>query len=565
MDLYPSQMLFLSCDEKQVQRWVEERLEKAIDSCGIRKKLFDESATQGRKKSGDKTFTKKYLGGALHIGSAQSAGGQRAMTKRVLIRDEIDGAPRLLKTGEGPWMEVSYARTDGWGRRRKVMDFSTPTTYEDSAVWPEYESGDCRKFKVPCPHCGSFQVLDWGSEAAGFGMRWDISSDGELGEVWYQCKHCSEKIYDFHKTQMLEDGYWEATRKTTDDTLRSYHISTLYSPVGMKSWTELVKAYIKAQERPDGMRSFTNLYLGMPYKEEGNRPKIAKASDRVGVYKRKVVQPGTLFLTMSVDVQLGATNPAKQKKNPQRLEYEVCAHGAGYRTWSVDYGRVLGEIDDPHDGAWQDLWEMARDGLLTYRTDCGKEFNPVSILIDSGFGANTDVVYKFCERWPVAFPSKGSSWEAKMKEGQDPLKTNAWRRYMPRRIGTDTTLYEVSTNFYKSHVYHNLKIPRVSGPLQKPGFMDFPREYRQDYFDMLTAEERRADGTYHCPAGRRNEALDLRVLNLCAGDIYLDGAVEAFQASAKERGAGKRELAGITTRWVIDLLHTRMWGAEVAR
>jgi phage terminase large subunit GpA-like protein len=121
----------------------------------------------------------------------------------------------------------------------------------------------------------------------------------------------------------------------------------------------------------------------------------------------------------------------------------------------------------------------------------------------------------------------------------------------------DGFLYEVSTNYYKTAVYRNLKVTRKEIGPQRPGFCDFPLDYGEKYFKMLSAEEKRRDGSFYCPSGRRNEALDCRVLALCAADVYLDAKVADVKAKAKEQGASMQDIQLITTRMVID----RMEGA----
>jgi phage terminase large subunit GpA-like protein len=71
---------------------------------------------------------------------------------------------------------------------------------------------------------------------------------------------------------------------------------------------------------------------------------------------------------------------------------------------------------------------------------------------------------------------------------------------------------------------------------------------------MLTIEERGSDGAFHCPKGARNEAIDCRVMALCAGDIYLDALVMDLKAAAKASGATTLQLADINHKYVLQLL-----------
>jgi phage terminase large subunit GpA-like protein len=75
---------------------------------------------------------------------------------------------------------------------------------------------------------------------------------------------------------------------------------------------------------------------------------------------------------------------------------------------------------------------------------------------------------------------------------------------------------------------------------------------------MLTAEEKRRDGTFHCPSGRRNEALDARVYNLCAGDVYLDSEVMRVKGAFMKSGATRDQVQVIDHRLVLSEMAKRV-------
>ena len=553
MDEFPAEILFISATDRLLEKWAVKRLEPLIDSCGFRHKIFAQTKNKKSRRTGDKVLYKEYVGGSLDMASAQSAPGLRADSKRILIRDEIDGAPAHLKTGEGNWLGVSYARTEAFGDRRKVMDFSTPTTEEASLIKGLFEAYDQCKYLVPCPFCGKYQELQWGNDKTQYGIKPDTKA-GKLIAVYYQCEHCREAIKNHHKPKMLKEGRWTPTAETSDDLARSFHISTLYSPVGMSTWKALYKKWLEAHSSgdPDDVRAFVNLYLGLPYRETGERPKIDKVIELRGGYRAGTVPHGVLFLTVGIDVQAGSSRDAA---NPARLEMEVCGHGIGFRTWSIEYRRFEGEVEDPSDGAWLKLSEWAVEtGLIFARAD-GMAFTPSLIFIDSGDGNLTDTVYRFCSGWGSTFPSKGfGKLTTRHKEGIDPQGPSNFRRYRAAKIGESHTLYEVSTNYYKGHLYKNLKIERQDTGKQRPGFCDFPIDYNEKYFRMLTAEEKRRDGTFHCPSGRRNEALDVRVLNQCAADVFLDSEVMRVKAKGMNEGRTRAEVQVINHRMILDYM-----------
>jgi phage terminase large subunit GpA-like protein len=71
---------------------------------------------------------------------------------------------------------------------------------------------------------------------------------------------------------------------------------------------------------------------------------------------------------------------------------------------------------------------------------------------------------------------------------------------------------------------------------------------------MLTAEEKRSDGSFYCPSGRRNEALDLRVYNLAARDFFIDLKIQELRDTYQKRGATKAQLLEIRSPAVLAML-----------
>lgn len=552
MDAQPAEILYVSSTEDLLLKWATKRLDPLIDSCSFRHKIHAQSDSAAKtRRSGDRTFSKEYVGGALDMASAQSAASLRSDSKRILIMDEIDGAPRLLRTGEGAWTEVAEGRTNAWGSRKKVGGISTPGLMEESLINERYLLGDQRLFMVPCPLCGKRQPLELGSDEKNHGLRPDRTA-GRLTNVYYLCQFCHDGFFNYHKGVMLQGGQWEATAESYTRARRSYQINSLYSPVGMMSWLEFYEKYEKALQTPDGMRSFTNLYLGLPYRETGQRPKLENVVELKGAYASKKVPDGALFLTIGVDVQRGSE---KDPDNPARLEMEVLGHGFGYRTWSVAYLRFDGAIDDPAAGAWEALQEFAEAGGLVFKRKDDREMYPALIFVDSGDGVHTDTVYRFCGGWQSTFPSKGFQALKKRKhEAGDELTPNNFKRFRAQKVAQDVTLYEISTNFYKNLLYKNLKVQRNDHGAQPPGFCDFPIDYPEKYFRGLTAEEKRTDGSFFCPQGVRNEPLDCRVYAMCAADVYLDAKVAEIRATMKQNGASPMHLQQVNSRTVLQAL-----------
>jgi len=542
MDEVPSEIMFITASDDLIKTWTRTNLEPLIDSCGFRHKIRSNSEKKNNRRQGDTMYSKEYIGGSLSLASAQSASSLRSASKQILIRDEIDGAPSQLRTGEGSWLDVSEARTNAWGSRKRILDFSTPATYESSLVFPAYEDGDKRKYFVPCPHCKKLQVLKFDN------LQPKIIA-GVLDSVFYQCEKCDGAIYNYHKNEMLSNGNWIPTSKSISNSYRSYQISSLYSPLGMMSWKELYQKYLSVKDDPNRMRAFINLYLGEPFREIGSRPDLKIVMELRGSYLRGTVPDDVLFLTASVDVQRGSKT---DKENPARLEMEICGHGRKFKTFSIDYKVFTGDINSHYAGAWEKLRDFIENEFKFSRHD-GKQFTPLIVLIDSGDGMYTNVVYEFCEPMRNVYPLKGFS-AFKKKENGDALGRDIYTKYKIKKLVGSNVLYEISTNYYKRHLYNNLKRARIDIGNTPAGFCDFPSDYPDKYFKMLTAEEQRRDGSFHCPSGRRNESLDLRVYNLCACDVFLNGQVKRYKDIFKDKGATPQQLETVNYEYIFGLL-----------
>ncbi|MCK5548292.1 MAG: phage terminase large subunit family protein [Thermoplasmata archaeon] len=555
VDYEPRPQLFVSATQDLLEKWAVERLDKAIDGYNIRHKIGATLNTKGSRRTGDKTFQKEYMGLFLDMVSAQSAPSLRAVDKCILIRDEISGVPLLLKTGEGSWLDVSEARLNAWGDMSKIFDLSTPGILGECPMYDIYMQGDQRKFLIPCPLCGKTQELKWGPGNEQYGLKWEMSKGFLVkNSTVYMCEHCHDPIPESTKGHFLIKGRWEPSAKSYPD-MRTYSINTMYSPTRMFSWEKIVRKYLKAQTQPAdiGMRAFTNLYLGQPYKEQGTRPKLENVIDLQGGYREKEVPDGVLYLTIGVDKQTGSkTDP----DNPPRLELEVLGMGSKYRTWSIDYEVFAGDLSNPFAGAWEDFYQWLISEEAIFRRSDGREFPVQLTFIDSGDGTDYDIVYKFSERLNACFPCKGfHALTRRKKEKGDVIGPNDMKRYRASKMDKHGSVlyYQISTHYYKGMIYSGLKVRREGLGEQPACFSDFPMGRSENYFRMLTAEELRADGSYHA-AGRRNEALDCRVYAHCAADVYLDALVLQFKAKAQADGADPIKLQSINHKFVLDYM-----------
>ena len=252
IDASPGPILAVSPSLEMAKRNSRTRIDPMIDECPrLKEKVRDPKSRD----SGNSMFQKLFPGGVLVLAGSNSAASLRSMPARFCVFDELDAAPGDLD-GEGSPLDLAEARTRTF-KRRKVMVVSTPTLANRSPIEREFLNGDMRFFQVPCVHCGTYQKLVWEQ------LKW---VDDDPDTTRYVCEHCGGHLDEHHKTAMLDAGQWVA--ENPEASFRSYHLSSLYSPLGWFSWKNCVEAYLKAKRSEAALKVFTNTILGLTYAEK---------------------------------------------------------------------------------------------------------------------------------------------------------------------------------------------------------------------------------------------------------------------------------------------------------
>ena len=234
---------------------------------------------RSKTRSSSNTMTQKsFPGGAIIFGGANSPASLRSLPIKVLLMDEIDAYPPDLD-GEGSPVELAKTRTSTFGSSKKIAYVSTPTDEDTSLIAEYFKASDMRYYHVPCPHCGLMQRLVWAR------MIYD-SEVREIKDVKYQCVGCEELIEERHKSKMLAQGVWTVTNpEAASKTRRGYHLSSLYSPLGWKSWADIANQVETAErENDDAKRKVVvNTVFGETTKNKSITPKPQRLYDRADV------------------------------------------------------------------------------------------------------------------------------------------------------------------------------------------------------------------------------------------------------------------------------------------
>jgi phage terminase large subunit GpA-like protein len=252
----------------------------------------------------------------IYFATAGSKADLANVEARYLLMDEPDRYPAA--TGEeGSPVEMAEARlTTYWNR--KIIEPCTPTT-PDGHINREYQRSDQRKYWVPCPQCGAYQVLSF----------WQVKCTGaKLGE-WpadkrdpdfirqqrvarYECVHCQGEIDDKDRPWMLAQGKWVPEGHLFDSRTGELpplppvsHVgfwwNVLYSP--FRNFSEIAAQFFATKDDREKYKTFVNLWLAEPWKEIiQERPASAileLRTDRPALE----VPDGALALTAGIDNQ----------------------------------------------------------------------------------------------------------------------------------------------------------------------------------------------------------------------------------------------------------------------
>lgn len=490
VDHDPTSLMIVLPTLGMAKRFSRQRLQASIDAMPA---LIDKFADIRARDSSNTLLEKDFEGGYLILTGAESATGLRSAPIGVLVLDETDAYPQDVE-GEGDPEQLAIKRTQNYKGRRKIYKNSTPTIEGMSRIEKSFLRGDQRHYYVPCPHCSEMQRLKWSN------IQWnkDLPRDEQPESVFYACDVNGCVIEEHQKTKMLAAGEWRAHNPSAPTSRRSYHINSLYSPLGWYSWADAVMDWLDAQGDVELLKTFTNTVLAETWKESVNDIEAKTLQARAEPYKRGIVPECGLALVASVDTQ------------DDRLEAYVYAVGRGDEQWLVDYTVISG---DPgiEQGEPDSPWDELNDYLhKPWPHALGGHVKLEGYAVDSG-GHYTHDVYNYVRKNKKnnAIAIKGSSIRNSPILGR-PKKMDIKRNGKVLKRGVE--LYQVGTDTAKSKIYNRYQREERSGA----GAIHFPDWLPFEIFEQLTAEKlvrkyQRGYAVYEwhkTSAAARNEATD---------------------------------------------------------
>lgn len=402
----------------------------------------------------------------VYFGEAGSPAALASRPIRYLILDEVDKFP-LWSGKEAAPRKLAKERTRTFWNR-KILEASTPTL-PTGPIWLAWELSLQKKFFVPCPHCGHYQLLLFPQICFPKDQR-DPERIVDRRLAWYECEKCGERIEDRHKPQMLRQGVWIAPKYqqiTADDYVigecpPSRHVgfwlNCLYSP--WLTWSEIAAEFLNSKDDPAELMNFTNSWLAEIWTETVE----AAEEDELEQHKldigRGFVPDWAKVLTAGVDVQ-------------KEMFYVVIrAWGHGETSCLVDEFFIEGGTND---------WDMLSSRLFSaeypYRVSEWGSLRVLQAGIDARY--RTSEVYDFCRSNPAAIPIMGEGHVAA-------VYAPSYREKYPdgRIMPGGLTVWRIQSDVVKEKIHRHLKIG-----IGQPGHWGLHQDVTDDYKSQFCSEQ----------------------------------------------------------------------------
>jgi phage terminase large subunit GpA-like protein len=482
----PSPMLCVQPTVETAESFSKDRVAPMIRDCGALNALV---APARSRESNNTILSKSYAAGQLDMTGANAPSGLAMRPKRVILLDERDRHPRSAGT-EGDVKAIARARTRSFQRRRKIVEVSSPTSAEESLIWPSYLEGTQEVYEVPCPDCGHWQTLHFDR------LKWQIDGVGKVDpvSVAYECAACEYRMPAREKGALLRAGRWTSTADARVPHKRSFHIHGLVAAFAL--WEEVAQEFVTANGQKDPamraemLRAFFNTTLGELYRDQTAetvkstvlaRAKRYDSADDLAPITWHVPRDAAI-LTAGVDLQ------------HDRGEIVVRAWGVGETSWLVERAILRGDTSQPE--WWARLedfrttrrWTHERGALMAIR----------SLAIDAGDGTHSKAVYTYCASRLAfhVYAIKGSSNPTAPMVPSKPTKVKPGR------------LYILGVHAIMDRLYRRLGMDEVG-----PGYLHLNQHADDDYVTQLLSMRRRIDEKtrkrkWEATPGVRNEVAD---------------------------------------------------------
>lgn len=527
-------IMYLTADQALSQARIENNFLPMIHQSGF-SDIIQSSDEGNTRKSGSTVHHIQFKGGGYLVPyGAKSPTKLRSFSIMVSLQDEIDAWP-LVVGKDGDPIYLASDRCSSYWEQRKIFRGSTPLIKGTSKVEEYYLKGDQRKYHVLCLGCGYPQALQWsgknGRTGKKFGFAWDLEDEVlQLDSVRYHCSNCNHAHYENDKEILFSEesgAHWQPTARPIEPNIRSYHLPSFYSPVGMQPWYKSVSSYLagfdpveKKVTNIGAFQVFINNVCAEPFEQTGSKISfILVSGHRRHEYKKgqipnklamRVCAGAILFLTCQVDV------------HKYNLTVSIMGWTKDSRCFLIDYfilesDKKKGECGEEDNFVWGLLREVIEERL--YIADDGKKYKIAITLIDSGYSNST--IVNFCSAYASGvYPIIGRD---------RPAKSQRIKEFGEFTTQIGTVGYRIIVDHYKDRLAPVLRREwsQDTGEIQKPYHFNAPIDTTDAELKQLTVETRRerrdekgrVSYYWHRPGNAPNELFDCLVYGNAAVEI----------------------------------------------
>ncbi len=373
MEFYPGPKLLAMPDEDTLTRAVEKKLIPRIKGSPALRKLFARLA---------KGTIELVDGSPVYLASAQSPSQRASVSVMHMFLDEVDLYKQLA--GQGAPVTEFEERTISYGLKRKILKISKPMGDESSVIWVTLTKlcDELRRWQVPCPACGTVQVMDEGNVV----VLEDCKDPKEikrrkLGR--YKCPHCNYLWTDHARNSAVSRGEWIADEPVLKPRAVGFHLPSLVSR--FVSLSEIAADKVKAELSDDDRvkKDYANGRCAKPYKAIAlETPQESILSRRAMWLPAKTAPVEAVALTCGIDVQMDS------------FWFSVLAWGDAMQSWLIDYGQLR---------TWEDVMGLVHGTRYPVLGRAGATLGIWRAGIDSGGNktkhavlTRTEEVYSWC-------------------------------------------------------------------------------------------------------------------------------------------------------------------------
>jgi phage terminase large subunit GpA-like protein len=427
------------------------------------------SPVKDRSGSGSRAYEKKFAGGSIFLGNANSVMDFSGKTARFGVKDEVSKW-EALANGADP-ENLFFGRFTAFRRQKtyKILELSTPELDSGDALGEgpghcridrSFRHSDQRFWHVRCAECRTEQVQVFENL---------IIDRASPHKTVMRCVKCSHHISEMERVQAVRLGRYIPTF-ADPDRHPGFHVDAFMSL--MMSYEAIAEDFITYDAKGEaGAKDFSNLVRALPYAMKGNAPDHKRLMERREAYTPLAIPAGGLIFVAGVDVQ------------SYGIYVEGVVFGEDRQSWNVFAELLEGATDNPQAGAWALLDAFCQQefpdahGVLR-RLD--------AIAVDSGY--RTNQVLEWCRRRSGAYAIKGMPGRG-VAAISPPVRKSVTRSGKRKRYGS-AMAWPVGTWSLKAEFYGNLhKTGLIAGEAaDPPGYCHFHADLGEEYFQQITSE-----------------------------------------------------------------------------